>query len=42
MTCKVIRRPTMSDLIDLFTQLDVSTKQITFSMGDGYVFRFIC
>lgn len=42
MTYKVIRRPTMSDLIDLFTQPNVSTKQITFSMGDGNVYRFIC
>jgi NNP family nitrate/nitrite transporter-like MFS transporter len=31
----------MSDLIGLFTQSAVSTKQYTFSMGDGNVFRFI-
>lgn len=42
MTYKCLRRPTMSDLIDLLTQSDVSAKQITFSMGDGNVYRFIC
>lgn len=31
----------MSDLIGLFTQSAVSTKQYTFSMGDRNVFRFI-
>lgn len=41
MTCKIVRRPTMSDLIGLLIQRDVSTTQDTFSMGDGHVFRFI-
>ena len=40
-TLKIVRRPTMSDLIGLFTQRFVSTKQYTFSIGDGNVFESI-